>query len=254
MEHSPSGVCNLHQHDSLSKDRIAFQLNRIRYTCVLYLRQANGKRTKEYITGELLDVSHAIDTDSKRSCAVCRSEKKWSYSPSSIRFHPEVRFSILNPHEQYRDHYFMLFKQAEFPWLIPKYAKRVRRLVAILVMFLFSNRSRQQYLEWSILSFVDRIDTLRSTVIWLTQLQNGRCIEPAALATIPLVYDLALSICDLYSRVGNSTDMSDLINHMHTVFSFFLKIFVRERFYRSDHALSHTPHDPGTLLDHLLGT
>jgi hypothetical protein len=40
---------------------------------------------------------------------------------------------------------------------------------------------------------------------------------------------------------------------MHTVFSFFLTIFIRERFYMTDHTLSHTPHDPGTLFDNVVG-
>jgi hypothetical protein len=252
FEHIPSGVCNLHQQDNKSRDRIAFQLNRIRYTCVIYLQHTDGRRTKEYITGELLDVSHAIDTDSKRSCAVCRAEKTWAYTTSSIRFYPDVRFSILNPHEQYRDHYFMLFKQAEFPWLIPKYEKRVRRLVSILVMFLFSNRSRQQYTEWSILSFVDRIEALRCIVTWLDQLRTGHFITPSTLEGIPLAYDLAISIYELHTRREKKIELTDMLDTMYTVFSFFLTIFIRERFYMADHTLSHTPHDPGTLFDHIV--
>jgi hypothetical protein len=255
LEHVPSGVCNLHQQDNKTKDRIAFQLNRIRYTCVLYLRHADGRRTKEYITGELLDVSHAIDTDSKRSCAVCRTEKTWSYATSSIRFYSDVKFSILNPHEQYRDHYFMLFKQAEFPWLIPKYEKRVRRLVSIMVMFLFSARSRQQYIEWSLLSFVDRIDTLRRIVAWFERMQTRYPSNPIQLAGIPLVLDLATSVYELSIRTRDEhrSALMEMIKNMHTVFSFFLTIFIRERFYMTDHTLSHTPHDPGTLFDNVVG-
>lgn len=253
LEHLPSGVCNLHQQDNRTNDRIAFQLNRIRYACVLYLRHADGLQTKEYVTGELLDVSHAIDTDSKRSCAVCRTEKKWSYATSSIRFYPNVRFSILNPHEQYRDHYFMLFKQTEFPWLIPKYEKRVRRLVSIMIMFLFSSRSRQQYTEWSILSFSDRIESLRNIVTWFEQLQENRFLRPDALEGIPLAFDLAVSINELNDRRPEIPAMRHMLHNMHSVFSFFLAIFVRERFYMANHTLSHTPHDPGTLFDHVMG-
>ena len=252
LDHIPSGVCNLHQQDNHTKDRIAFQLNRIRYTCVLYLRRADGRKTKEYITGELLDVSHAIDTDSKRSCVICRTEKTWSYTTSSIRFYSDVKFTILNPHEQYRDHYFMLFKQAEFPWMIPKYEKRVRRLISVMVMFLFSGRSRQRYIEWSQLTFVDRIDALRSIVSWFDQLRTGRLISPSGLQGMPLAYDLAVSVHELYGR-ANQIDMKDMIENMYTVFSFFLSIFVRERFYMADHTLSHTPHDPGTLFDNVVG-
>lgn len=256
LEHFPSGVCNLHQQDNKTNDRVAFQLNRIRYTCVLYLHHADGRRTQEYITGELLDISHAIDTDSKRSCAVCRTEKTWSYAPSSIRFYPDVKFSILNPHEQYRDHYFMLFKQAEFPWMIPKYEKRVRRLVSILVMFLFSSRSRQQYTEWSVMSFENRIDTLRSIVNWLNQVRGGTILPPLALHGIPLVYDLGVSIYKLckQQRHAPKTELDDLLTNLHSVFSFFLTIFVREKFYMTDLTLSHTPHDPGTLFDNVVST
>jgi len=257
LEHIPSGVCNLHQQDNMTNDRIAFQLNRIRYTCVLYLSHADGRQTKEYITGELLDVSHAIDTDSKRSCAVCRTEKTWSYATSSIRFYPDVKFSILNPHEQYRDHYFMLFKQAEFPWMIPKYEKRVRRLVSILVMFLFSSRSRQQYTDWSVMSFDNRIETLRSTVTWLAHIRGGTLRPPLALRGVPLVYDLAVSIYKLCRQQQNGAprqELDNLLDSIHTVFSFFLTIFVREKFYMTDLTLSHTPHDPGTLFDNVVST
>jgi hypothetical protein len=44
-----------------------------------------------------------------------------------------------------------------------------------------------------------------------------------------------------------------MIDNMYSVFSFFLTIFVRERFYMADHTLSHTPHDPGTLFDNVIG-
>jgi hypothetical protein len=117
MQHGGTqyGLCNVHQHNPEQDDQIAFQLNRVRYACIVYLRHPDGRKTKEYISGELLDVSHAIDTDSKRMCVICRTEKKWSYSTTSIRYYPTVTFSILDPYEQYRDHYFMLFKQAQFP-------------------------------------------------------------------------------------------------------------------------------------------
>ena len=254
LEHVPSGMCNLHQQDNKSKDRIAFQLNRIRYTCVVYLLHEDDQKTQEYITGELLDVSHAIATDSKRSCAVCRTEKPWSYATSSIRFYPNVRFSILNPHEQYRDHYFMLFKQAEFPWLVPKYEKRLRRLVAIMVMFLFSSLARQQYTEWSLLSFVDRITALGSIVTWFDHLRAGSVLSTETLRGIPLAYDLAVSVSELYSRptIVRRPEMLEMIQNMHTVLMFLSTIFIRERFYMADRTLSHTPHDPGTLFDHVI--
>ena len=254
LKHVPSSMCNLHQQDNTSPDRIAFQLNRIRYTCVVYLLHEDDRRTQEYITGELLDVSHAIETDSKRSCVVCHAEKRWSYSASSIRFYPNVQFSILNPHEQYRDHYFMLFKQAEFPWLVPKYAKRLRRLVSIMVMFLFSSRSRQQYTDWSLLSFVSRIEALGSIVAWFAHMRVGTVHVPSTLRGIPLAYDLATSIYKLYSRseATHRPEMMEMLQNMHMVFLFFSNIFIRERFYMTDLTLSHTIHDPGTLYDHVI--
>ena len=149
----------------------------------------------------------------------------------------------------------MLFKQAEFPWLIPKYGKRVRRLVSIMVMFLFSARSRQQYIEWSLLSFLDRIETLRTIVLWFEKMQTRTPLDPIQLSGIPLVFDLATSVHELSIRIQNKhrPALMAMVQNMYTVFSFFLSIFIRERFYMTDHTLSHTPHDPGTLFDNVVG-
>jgi hypothetical protein len=244
--------------DTGSADQVAFQLNRIRYASVLYLSHPDGRKTQEYVTGELLDVSHAIDTDSKRMCTVCRAEKPWSHIPSSIRFFPQVRFSILSPHEQYLDHFFMLFKQSAFPWLLPKYAKRVRRLSSVLVMFLFSRRSLRQYAhtQWSRTTIVERIDMLQALVRWFRQAletsMGGTLPEPPSyLHGAPLVRGLIASIFQLWERIlaDGFVQFVRLVDSMLQVFVFFHTVFVREKFYAQNPAMSHTRHSPGILFD-----
>jgi hypothetical protein len=69
-----------------------------------------------------------------------------------------------------------------------------------------------------------------------------------------LAYDLAISVYELYSRPAlvRRREMSEMIQNMYAVFVFFSTIFIRERFYMTDRTLSHTPHDPGTLFDHVI--
>ena len=131
--------------------------------------------------------------------------------------------------------------------MIHNYEKRVRRLVSIMVMFLNT--------EWAQFTFVDRIEALRSIVSWFDQLRTGKLIDPSVLHGMPLAYDLAISVSELRGRSKNAhaVDLKSMIDNMYMVFSFFLNIFVRERFYMTDHTLSHTPHDPGTLFDNVVG-
>ena len=185
--------------DAASRDTIGFQLNRIRYTTVVYLTLrawpkdsvAGPARVKEYITGELLDVSHALDTDSKRSCPLCIGEKPWSFITSTVRFFPGVRFSIISPYEQYLAHFFMLFYQVKKPWSLPKYKKRVRRLFSIFVLFLFSRRSFNQYGDWSTRTFRDRIDSLQALVVWFTRLRTSDRQHLSADTDLPELTELS---------------------------------------------------------------
>ena len=121
-------------------------------------------------------------------------------------------------------------------------------------MFLFSSRSQQQYTEWSLLSFVERIAALGSIVTWFAHLcAGGTGRTTAILRGIPLAYDLAVSVHELYARVRRP-EMVEMLQKMHNMFLFFSTIFIRERFYMADRTLSHTPHDPGTLFDHVIGS
>jgi hypothetical protein len=120
-----------------------------------------------------LDVSHALDTDSKRSCPLCIGQKPWSFLKSTIRFFPEVKFAIVSPYEQYMAHFSMLFYQVKHPWSLPKYEKRVRRLFSIFVLFLFSRRSFFQYGNWSTRTFRDRLHALTTLVLWFNRMRTN---------------------------------------------------------------------------------
>jgi hypothetical protein len=198
--------CTYHRGtDDAFRDTIGFQLNRIRYTTVVYLtlrawpRHSGGGpvRVREYITGELLDVSHALDTDSKRSCPLCVIAKPWSFLTSTIRFFPGVKFSIVSPYEQYMAHFFMLFYQVKRPWSLPKYEKRVRRLFSIFVLFLFSRRSFHQYGDWSTRTFRDRIDSLRSLVAWFEGLRTTTPHGPVTGPGLPQIRELSAYLLKL---------------------------------------------------------
>jgi hypothetical protein len=113
----------------------AFQLNRIKYGFKLYFRR-NGVRLQDYFPGELLDVSHQLQEDTRKTWN--RTSLLRLYHRSSIRHIKDLTFNTLTPYGQIQEHRFMLFRAVAVPWAVDKYEKRIIRLLCIFFLFVFS--------------------------------------------------------------------------------------------------------------------
>jgi hypothetical protein len=114
----------------------AFQLNRIKYGFKIYF-QRQGALLQDYFPGELLDVSHQLHNDTRRTWN--KNDRRHPlYHLSSIRHIKDLRFNTLTPYGQIQEHRFMLFKAVHFPWHVDKYEKRIVRLLCIFFLFVFS--------------------------------------------------------------------------------------------------------------------
>jgi len=130
---------------AFSDDRVtsAFQLNRIKYGFKVYFQKKASDGTirllSDYFPGELLDVSHQLHNDTRKTLYAL-NEQHPRYHESSVRHISDLRFNTLTPYGQIQEHRFMLFKAVVFPWDVDKYEKRITRMLCIFFLFVFSPR------------------------------------------------------------------------------------------------------------------
>ena len=235
-------VCMEHRTSSSPAvvDRIAFQLNRIKLSCLLYLQFPDGRRVAQRIAGEVLDVSHGVDTDTKRTCSVCQTHQPWYVMRTVIRSDPVFDLWLWTPYKQYHDLYFMLFKQTRYPWMLAKHQKRTRRLVAILLLYLLSARVSQQYVEWSARSFRDRVGRLHAVLGWFGEMDSGPFQE------IPLLPDLLRGIQTLCTT-SPSPECHVFVRTIRETWQALTQLLVRDCCSADRRHLTHRSHDPRAL-------
>lgn len=139
---------------------VNFSLNRIKFSYTLYITSATGIKYKLDIPGEVLDLSHALKND----------RRKTSYNGpiSSLNFLNEFKFvnndlSYLsyNLFGHYKDIASILFQETDNnPWFAPKYEKRINRILLIAFIAYFANRkgfrNKVKVLEQIVESFKTR--------------------------------------------------------------------------------------------------
>jgi hypothetical protein len=119
---------------------VNFSLNRIKFSYTLYITSATGIKYKLDIPGEVLDISHALKNDRRKTA--------YNGPISGLEFLKEFKFvnndlvyTSYNLFGHYKDIASILFQETDHnPWLAPKYEKRINRILLIAYIAYFANR------------------------------------------------------------------------------------------------------------------
>lgn len=133
VTHNPGVIVKINDDEDMG-----FQLNRIKYSYVLYLKLRDGRKVKFDAPGEIIDISSALSFD----------RKKGKYATPFSRNKYFRRFDFVNNDIAYISYSYtghisdinsIIFSETGFkPWLDFKYGKRIERLIFMYVFRYFS--------------------------------------------------------------------------------------------------------------------
>lgn len=133
---------------------ISFSLNRIKYNYTIYMTMRDGRRIKQDLPGEVIDLSHAHSNDWRKY--------KFNRHIHDIDFLQEFKF--INNDLTYLSYSLkghiddtsgILFTETSHrPWLGNKYKKRINRIIIMATMMYFNTQgdynNKLQVIEWII--------------------------------------------------------------------------------------------------------
>jgi hypothetical protein len=127
---------------------------------------------------------------------------------------------------------------------VPKYHKRTRRLVLVLVCFLVSARASHQYLEWSAVSFQARVTRLGAVARWLDTVELQRELP---FQDIPLMIEFLQTLQGLWTET-QTQEHQVFLTTVRDTWRHLTKLLVHDCFLRAnEHRVLHSSHDPTTL-------
>lgn len=121
----------------------AFHLARIKYSATMYYTTKRGERRCDRIAGEMIDLSHAHNTDEKH--VAMYEAVRMPYRTYPIVGVNVAKLRSYSPEGFLFDHHTMLHARAERPSEVPKLEKRIVRYIAFFVIHVLSSWVERPY-------------------------------------------------------------------------------------------------------------